>query len=292
MNESNGKKQTVALWIFGILVIVLIAIIVGLLLQAQTRNQELAAKDAKIEQKEQELAQLKENNNNDISFKVKEYKIDLTHAKKGDKIKQVIDNNYTVYFDIENEFEDFMSWKVSVNDGETIIEDASYYDAPNRIIKVFTFGKYFFYTNHDYTDIRYQKLFAVNDEGKLIKEIYELDNENQGMILSKFTFADNSLIINASRYSHGGSIIAIAYDNVYPDQFDTENFTKIPQDMSVESEYTYKVEMDSSIDFDNPTEKILQTFRGYLESNKEYIVSKYSKYSTKDLKEMIEDYLK
>ena len=48
MNESNGKKQTAALWILGILVVILIAIIVGLfIMQAQTRNKELVAKDEK-----------------------------------------------------------------------------------------------------------------------------------------------------------------------------------------------------------------------------------------------------
>ena len=60
MNESNGKKQAAALWILGILVVILIAIIAGLfIMQAQTRNKELVAKDEKISQIEQELAQVK-----------------------------------------------------------------------------------------------------------------------------------------------------------------------------------------------------------------------------------------
>lgn len=66
MNEqNNGKKQVAALWILGILVIILIAIIVGLFIkQTQIRNQEAATKDTKIAQLEQELAQLRQQNEN------------------------------------------------------------------------------------------------------------------------------------------------------------------------------------------------------------------------------------
>ena len=60
MNESNGKKQVAALWILGVLVVIFIAIIVGLFItQAKIKNQEVASKDAKIAQMEQELTQLK-----------------------------------------------------------------------------------------------------------------------------------------------------------------------------------------------------------------------------------------
>ena len=64
MNEqNNGKKQVAALWILVILVVILIAIIAGLFIkQAQAKNQEVATKDEKIAQLEQELAKAKEQN--------------------------------------------------------------------------------------------------------------------------------------------------------------------------------------------------------------------------------------
>ncbi len=61
MNESNEKKQVAALWILGVLVVIFIAIIVGLFIkQAQAKNHEIATKDAKIAQMEQDLLQVKE----------------------------------------------------------------------------------------------------------------------------------------------------------------------------------------------------------------------------------------
>jgi len=63
MKESNEKKQVAALWILGVLVVILIAIIAGLFItQAKNKNQEVALKDAKIAQMEQEITQLKNRN--------------------------------------------------------------------------------------------------------------------------------------------------------------------------------------------------------------------------------------
>ena len=95
MNEqSNGKKQAVALWILGVLIVILIAIIVGLFItQAKNKNQEVASKDAKIAQMEQELAQLKKQNENisNTTEKTTQSNENLTSeiAKKDETIREL-----------------------------------------------------------------------------------------------------------------------------------------------------------------------------------------------------------
>ena len=96
MNEqNNGKKQAAALWILGILVVILIAIIVGLFItQAQTRNQEVATKDVKIAQLQKELSEVKKQNEktaNTIEETIKQNNDNLTSeiAKKDETIKQL-----------------------------------------------------------------------------------------------------------------------------------------------------------------------------------------------------------
>ena len=77
MKDSNGKKQTAILWILGILVIILIAIIVGLFIkQAKIKKQEVLANN-KTTQMKQELTQVKnetkqsEKSVNDIANSIK-----------------------------------------------------------------------------------------------------------------------------------------------------------------------------------------------------------------------------
>ena len=102
MNESNGKKQVAALWILGVLVVILIAVIVGLFItQAKIKNQEVASKDAKIAQMEQELAQVKNEFQENKNKKQNEY-IEITEELRPGEVLYVTnvekntDNTYTL----------------------------------------------------------------------------------------------------------------------------------------------------------------------------------------------------
>ena len=226
-----------------------------------------------------------DNTKENITKLAKKYIIDMTHSKEDTKFEKVVNNDFTLYFTKvisgENEY-----WQVSVNGGTTfydeyaeflehIMYETNEYGEITGVptedkypkITVYTCGNYLFYTNHDFTDIRSERIFVIGKDGNLAKEIYELDKENNGLVLDKFEFKDKSLIVDATRLNHGPSIVT--KENDFGVEVTSEELQNLPANLIVKATFEYKFKEDGTIDFDNPEIVKTTTLLEYLKEDRE-----------------------
>ena len=62
------------------------------------------------------------------------------------------------------------------------------------------------------TDVRGTELYIFDKNGNILKKVYEFDENTKGMgiavaMANTFTFDNNKILIKASRYTHGPSVI-------------------------------------------------------------------------------------
>lgn len=160
-----------------------------------------------------------------------------------------------------------------VNNGEETFKDYLFFsDSENDEGNDFTFkfyrvGEYLVYVNHNATDIRSSYIYFINKSGNLVKEIHEFDPSASGLVADEVKFTENTIIVKASRLSHGPDVI---YGEKVTSQL-KNRLDEIPNNTIVEAEYTYKLESDGTIDLDNPKEKVISTYKDFLENNKDML---------------------
>ena len=220
-----------------------------------------------------EINSSKENTNNinnkgNYEISNLNYFVDLSNAKTGDKIENRLNDDFTVLFDVKNSNEELI-WDLYVNGGEKIYSDSTPFIEDTKNINLIVIGNYLLYTNHDFTDIRNERLFIINKKGEIVKEIYELDEKDKGLVYIDFDFPDkNYLNIKASRLSHGLSVVSQKHHGA---NITIDAIKEIPASTVVEAIYKYKINQDGSIDFNKPKIEIIKTFEQFVEENKEEI---------------------
>ena len=208
--------------------------------------------------------------------------VDISKAKVGDVFDATLKPGFVVSFEItskngqgQNSYNsDFATeWKISINNKKSVYSD-TYVNELDEIKFYFT-DKYVLYSTYDGTDIRSEKLIIFDAEGNIVKEIYDLDEDNKGLVLSGIYCGDNSFTVEASRVSHGASIIADKYYKATPGDFNKEALEKLPADTTVKALYIYKIDSEGEIDFDNPQIVVTQTYKDFLKEFLEKSTDEY-----------------
>lgn len=194
------------------------------------------------------------------------FTVDMTGLKAGDSVTEQVTSDMKVtikQLNLDGE------WSISVNGSAPAYTETTI--GMNDKIKFMYTNKYIIYSTCVGTDIRSESLVVIDNNGKKVKEIYELDESNKGLVYYESELNGNTLTVKASRTGHGGSVIADKYYKANASDFNKEALEKIPADMVTAAMYIYKISADGSIDFDNPQIVNTQTFKEHLQSWKDNI---------------------
>lgn len=192
------------------------------------------------------------------------YSIKLV-KEKGREREYQLDDVYKVKMKISNS--DSNKLELTINSNNKIIEDGLYFsDFKSETDPAFTFnfyrvGDYLTFTNHNATDFRSTHLFIADKSGN-VEDIYELDKNNQGMVIESIEFIDNLIIIQSTRRANGGTII---YNG--KNSSDTYVANSIPKNTAVDATYTYSIDSKGYISFNNPEIKVKTTYQDILNKN-------------------------
>jgi hypothetical protein len=193
--------------------------------------------------------------------------IDISKAKTGDVFNATVRPEFVVSFEITSKASNSRTeWNISINDKKAIYRD-EYFNELDEIKFHFT-DKYILYSTYEGTDIRSEQLIVFDTEGNKVREIYDMDENNKGLVYYEASYTNTALIIKASRGSHGGSIVAPKYGTISPsDGFTTAaDVEKFPADLVIDAVYVYKINADGSIDFDNPQVIVTETYKEFMQA--------------------------
>lgn len=203
-----------------------------------------------------------------VKQQIKCYSIKLL-KQKGREKEYDLDKDFKVDFKIA--LDDVSSLELIFNNSGNVIKDSLFFsdfpedDQDAFTINLYRIGDYIAFTSHNATDIRSIHLFVINKQGQLCKDIYELDENNAGMVVDDIEFIDNSIIVNANRISHGPSIVYNGKTVIGKDLF------SIPTNTPISAIYTYKLGIDGNVDFNSPTIVVKETMGDYINKNKSFI---------------------
>lgn len=189
------------------------------------------------------------------------YYLDISNLKSEKEISYKLDNNFNIKLAyIEGKDERPISYKMYVN-GQFTREDVIYI---GDNIKMYVINDTLIDTNHFGTDIRSNRFYIISKEGKITKELYQLE-EIKGMVAEKYQFENGKLIIEGTRINHGPSIVY--GDNTMGTYVcDEDEMSKLDVNMYIKSTYTYEFN-EGNISLVNT--KGTQTLSEYLNSRKE-----------------------
>ena len=216
----------------GVIVLLIILILIVLGLSGYLVYDKFIAKDTKTTTIN-EVKTIFDTKNDSILGKVD--KITLNVKEMGDSNKSVkINDNFTIKI-IKNlnnapTSEDY-GFDVYVNE-KLIMSDWTFLDYYDFEI-IYT-DNYVFFTNIGSTDIRSTTVYVVSKTGELINKFYELE-EIEGMVPSKYSVEDNTLIIDATRVTHGPGIVYGKWNDA------CEQIKSLESDLIVEGKYIYKL---------------------------------------------------
>ena len=198
------------------------------------------------------------------------YYLDISKLKLEKEIEYKLDNNFNIKLAyIESEDERPISYKMYVN-GQFTREDAIYI---GDNIKMNVINDTLIDTNHFATDIRSKRFYIISKEGKITKELYQLE-EIKGMVADKYQFENGKLIIEGTRINHGPNIVY--GDNGIMGTYvcDEDEINKLDANIYIKATYTYEFN-EGNISLVKTTGT--QTLSEYLTSEKESACKYYKK---------------
>ena len=194
----------------------------------------------------------------ETSFDTGMFKVDISTMEVGDVLEQLLNPNITIKIKaLADEYGN--KWTLIVNGVEAYTETS----IADEIELHFT-NSLIFYATQDGTDVRESKFIVIDTNGKIVKEIYEFDESNKGLVFTDAYYTNNAVILEGSRGWHGGSIVAPNYYQATPAEFSEEALEKVPADLTTSAIRIYKINSDGSVDFDHPQEMTTQTFKEYV----------------------------
>ena len=189
--------------------------------------------------------------------------VNLENSKVGDKFTELLTPDMKITIEVTEVTDYDRKWTISINDKAPAYTDESIlgvgkieFDYTNKLVT---------FTTHEGTDIRSSKFVAIDINGNLVKEIYEFDEDDKGLVFFDAKYVNNSLILTASRGYHGG-LVSEKYGVSAPIDIDAKDIEKIKTNIVISALYIYKVNSDGSIDFNNPQVVNPFTFKEYLEN--------------------------
>ncbi|MBP3255108.1 MAG: hypothetical protein J6M60_01255 [Clostridia bacterium] len=200
------------------------------------------------------------------------YSFNITDLKDNETRDYKIDDDYTITFKVkenatkpEGKYPD-VYYGVYVNDNlitmDNLLSDFN--------IDVTLWNGYLLYSFQGVTDIRSDMTYVIGKDGMVVKMIYDLDENDKGLVQTEIQRYADKLVVTATRKSHGGAIVS--HGNAM-DGITAKSLKTIPKDTVVEARYTYKINENGIIDFVNPEITVLETFKQYVKQEKDYIIS-------------------
>ena len=206
------------------------------------------------------------------------YSFYILDMQVNDKRDYKINDDYTISFEITgmetqpveeyNTVRLVTSYNLYIND--KFITNDTLFDALNTELQMVMWNGYILYQNYGITDIRNGSTFFIDKNGDIVKEIRELDEKDKGLVAVETWRYSNRITVVGSRVSRGYSIVSQGNTG---DVISVNSLRTIPKDTAVEARYTYTLNEDGTINFDNPEIFIVQTFRQYLKQQKSNIIS-------------------
>ena len=192
------------------------------------------------------------------------YSIKLV-KEKGREREYQLDNIYKTKMKISDK--DSNKLELTINNNSKVIEDGlcfSDFKDDSELSFTYNFyrvGDYLTFTNHDATDLRSTHLYVADKNGD-VEDIYELDSSNKGMVIESIDFIDNKIIMQTTRKTDGGTII---YNGKNASDQSVAN--SIPKNTAVDATYTYTIDSNGNISFNNPEIKVRTTYQDILNKN-------------------------
>ena len=191
-----------------------------------------------------------------------EFVLQKVNLKDGDVITKRLNQNLEVKISITGPETD-RHWTMAVN-GNTVDYTGDQGYGEDALTFNFT-DNYIFYTSFG-TDIRQEELLVIDGNGKIIRTIYEMDKDTEGLVYFDASYGYNAVIVRASRRYHSG-IVAPKYGTIPPiDGFGPDDIAKFPADLVIQALYVYKINADGTIDFDNPQVIVTETYKEFIQS--------------------------
>ncbi|MBE6149476.1 MAG: hypothetical protein E7170_01985 [Firmicutes bacterium] len=163
------------------------------------------------------------------------YSLNVKNNKIGNEVTYKLNDEYTVkLIYVTNKYNE-QGFNLYVND-TFVLFDYTMEDT----VKFYTLADNLIYLNTGFTDVRCESVYIIND--KNVTELYELDSI-KGMVPYEIKINKDSIVINATRLSHGPSIVYEKYDTLEILVEDKETWKQagITEDTIIEATYTYNV---------------------------------------------------
>lgn len=131
-------------------------------------------------------------------------------------------------------------------------------------LTIYQIGKYFAFENTGKTDSRDTHVFIFDEFGNLYKDLNSIGNkENRDMYIESIKCTERELYINTSRITNDYQII---YNENLID-IDGGEISAIQDNIAVKYQYKYAIDRSGEIDFNNPDEKVLDTWGEFKKRN-------------------------
>ncbi len=213
---------------------------------------------------------------NEISQKqkIRNYNIKV-NAEIGNEKEYTLDKYFKIKVKLTEVDDKIIHYQFSLNDSDYLYEDDAfiYNENQNELsLKFHGIGNYIAYENTGITDIRSTHLSVFDLNGNLYKTLYsfdedsdEYDKDNPDIVIDSIDYVDKYLIIEASRINHGPSII---YKGTTHELDFTEKNDDIPSNLPVRTKYSFYIDNNGNIDFDNPKMDVIETFSQFYDDYK------------------------
>lgn len=238
-----------------VVVLIIIGVIIGVILMNNngSNNDKTTKEETKGEVKEEvEETKTEENENNNETVDSNKSTSDIEKIEFVDNV--YTEDNSLYYLDVSNlESEGEITYKLGDNfsvklvsggecklyvNGKYVREDLAYCGNMYNYTVLNVINDTLIDTNHFGTDIRSLYFYIISKEGKITKELYQLE-DIKGMVADKYSFEDGKLIIEGTRINHGPSIM-YGEDVFGVYIYDEEEINKLDVNMYVKATYTYE----------------------------------------------------
>ena len=263
--KGNISVTNAALIVMGIIIIILTILLLIVTSKLKTKTETL--KESAISQNQEII-----NNNNKVKKdSISTCEINLEKAKTNDVITKKLNDNIVLGVTIKNKDEvNPMKWSISVNNKKDIFDDGTPADIES--LKIYYSNNYIFYETNDGTDIRCVELIIIDKDGNIVKNIYDLDKNDIGMVPYEFEYGIDYIKIKGTRWYHGYDICT---------KIDGNSLAWIPVETALEkkyktlvtkADYIYKMDEKGEFDFNNPEVIEIETFGKFVQNNKEELL--------------------
>lgn len=211
-------------------------------------------------------------NNGQIPYE-ETYAFDITDMQNNETKEYKINDDYTVKFNVKTNKTKLEDENMDVYFGIYVNGNLITMDnliEKNKYVDIVIWNGYLMYSVNGGTDIRSDITYVIGKDGQVVRMIYELDENDKGLVQESIWRYSDKLVVTGTRLSHGYSVVSHGNPS---DGITVKSLKTIPKDTVVKAIYTYKINENGIIDFEKPEITILETFEQYVKEYKDNIIS-------------------